>query len=175
MNKGIQHIHELTPRTLEDGEIHIWQARAPENLKPEAGLSVLDDQEIERYFAYKAPGKQAEFLFGRYFLKHVLASYLKQKPSDVRLAINEHKRPYLAAGELQVNLTHSFGGFALIISKKLKVGIDLEFLNRKISIEDGRHVFMPEELHAMKQKTPAAAKQEFLQRWDPKRIHLQSR
>jgi len=165
MNKQMHAIQNLSQWDLPDQEVHIWYAQMPESLAVSSLISLLSQAEKDRYDAYKSPAKQAEFLFGRFFLKQMLAAYLHKPASEIQVEINQYKRPYLPDQELQFNLSHSFGAFALIISKKYSVGIDVEYCLRKLSIEDGRHVFMPEEIQSMKAKDPKAAKQEFLERW----------
>lgn len=165
MDKGKYVIQDLPSKVLPNQEVHIWYAMMPETYDTSLLISLLTPSEKKRYEAYKAPSKQAEFLVGRYFLKQILASYLSRPASEIFLAINQHKRPYLPKQEVQFNLSHSFGAFALIISRKYPVGIDIEYCRRKLSIEDGRHVFMPGEIQSIQSKDSTAAKQEFLERW----------
>lgn len=165
MYRGRLDIAHLPHKNLGKQEVHIFFGKIPDPFSGEDMLAVLSPTERERYQAYKAPNKQKEFLYGRFFMKSILASYLKKPVSQISISLNPHKRPYLTDQELQFNLSHSFGAFAMIISKTHPVGIDIEYTQRNIQIEDGRHVFMPEEIQSMQAKPSAEAHLEFLQRW----------
>ena len=149
-------------------DVYIFFSLMEDTLQRYNPQQLLDSAEEERLQMYRTEGKRNEFLFGRFFVKKLLGEILAMPAEEVSFGINEHRRPYLPAQELQFNLSHSFGGFALIISPQLPVGVDIEYRKRNISLEDGRHVFMPAEKDSMAEKEEEAAKDEFLHRWTAK-------
>ncbi|MEM6806830.1 MAG: 4'-phosphopantetheinyl transferase superfamily protein [Bacteroidota bacterium] len=159
------HINRKTKWPLHEQEVHIFFSLLPEKIIEKKYLAYLDNSEKRRLEAYKTPGKRSEFLYGRYLMKHLISKYLQLPIEDIQLRIDSFKRPYLSKDELQFNLSHSFGGFAFILSKSFKVGIDVEYKKRKLSLEDGKHVFMKGEKASLGEKGPRAAKTEFLKRW----------
>jgi len=152
----------------EPEDVYIFFSLMEDTLQRYNPQQLLDSAEEERFNKYRTEGKRNEFLFGRMFMKNLLGEILAMPADEVSFGINEHRRPYLPGQKLQFNLSHSFGGFALIISSQFQVGVDIEFRKRNISLEDGRHVFMPTEKISMAEKEDEAAKNEFLHRWTAK-------
>lgn len=159
-------IPPLTVREPED--VFIFFSLMGESLQHYNSQTLLDAAELERLSMYRTSGKRNEFLFGRLFMRKLLGEMIRLSPEEVPILIDEHKRPYLKDHPLQFNLSHSFGGFALILSSTYKVGIDVEYRKRDIQLEDGRHVFMPIEKSSMAAKAEEPAKDEFLHRWTMK-------
>ncbi|MEL6251111.1 MAG: 4'-phosphopantetheinyl transferase superfamily protein [Bacteroidota bacterium] len=156
-------IPSLSPINSED--VFVFFSVMGESLQRYNAQQVLGRSELDRLTLYRTLGKRNEFLFGRLFMRKILGKMINKSPREVSILINENKRPYLQEENLQFNLSHSFGGFALIVSPDYAVGVDIEYRKRKISLEDGSHVFMPEEKASMKAKDATAAKEEFLLRW----------
>ncbi|MEM8888215.1 MAG: 4'-phosphopantetheinyl transferase superfamily protein [Bacteroidota bacterium] len=159
-------IPSLGPQEPED--VYIFFSLMEDALQRYNPQQLLDSAEEERFNKYRTEGKRNEFLFGRMFMKKLLGEILALPAAEVSLGINEHRRPYLPGQKLQFNLSHSFGGFALIVSSQLPVGVDIEYRKRNISLEDANHVFMPAEKISMAKKEDEAAKNEFLHRWTAK-------
>lgn len=161
------HINRKKKWPLHEQEVHIFFSLIPDPDKTEEKkyLTYLDAAEKKRLQSYKTEGKRREFLYGRYLMKNLISKYLQNSAKEVQLKIDSFKRPYLSNAELEFNLSHSFGGFAFILSKSFKVGIDVEYKKRKLSLEDGKHVFMKGEKASLGEKGPRAAKMEFLKRW----------
>ncbi|MDW3649151.1 MAG: 4'-phosphopantetheinyl transferase superfamily protein [Bacteroidia bacterium] len=160
LHSGIPHLDPLVP-----GEVHIFFSLMGESLQRNNSQLLLSQDEKERLKMYRTNGKRNEFLFGRLLMRKLLGEMMDVSPKTVPIAINEHRRPYLKGHQLHFNLSHSFGGFAFIASVAHEVGIDIEYRKRSISLEDGRHVFMPAEKSSMAAKEAAVAKDEFLHRW----------
>ena len=159
------HINRKKKWPLHDKEVHLFFSLLPKEVDEKKYISFLDSSEQKRFESYKTHGKRAEFLYGRYLMKNLISKYLQLPTEEIQLKIDSFKRPYLSSSELEFNLSHSFGGFAFILSKSFKVGIDVEYKNRKLSLEDGKHVFMQGEKESLIEKAPRAAKTEFLKRW----------
>jgi len=107
-------------------EVHIWRADldAPLALDP-ADLPV---DERERAASLPAPRIRARWTAARVTLRHVLAHYLDESPSEIALRLEEHGKPVLAElnPRLHFNLSHSGDTAVVAVSREREVGIDLE-------------------------------------------------
>ncbi len=103
-------------------------AAAPPERERDAWLAAagahLGADEVERLRRYLLPDKQFEFLMGRVLLRGALALHGTAAPLEA-----EPRGKLRAAGcpgGPFFNLSHSNGGFAVIVSSGREVGIDLE-------------------------------------------------
>jgi phosphopantetheinyl transferase len=69
------------------------------------------------------PLKRLEFLAGRALIKSLLANWELQYTG---LTKDEYGKPYLAASDIRLSLSHSYPYVAAILHRKKTVGIDLE-------------------------------------------------
>jgi 4'-phosphopantetheinyl transferase len=65
-------------------------------------------------------------------LRLLLAAYVDAGPREIEILPDENGRPYLAAGGIDFNLSHTKGWAAVAISREARVGVDIEAANRKV-------------------------------------------
>ena len=159
----MEKIEQFGRRSLSEREVHLWFFRDQGETLPEAG-DFLDSYELDRLASYKVTGKQREFLAGRWLLKRVLAQYLRIPFSDISFSLNRHGRLETSGG-IDINLSHSFGGYCCMLRREGKVGVDIEFLPRQVKTQSVHHVFSPEEIAALEQQNGARARNLFFQIW----------
>jgi phosphopantetheinyl transferase len=95
-------------------------------------LSVLDEQERERYSRYVKTSSKLTFAHARYFVKTLLATQLNCNAVEVRFAYGEHGKPKLDShtATLHFNMSHCDDAIAIAISNQ-DVGVDVECIDRR--------------------------------------------
>ncbi len=104
---------------------------ATRDLAGEAMEGALSEDERARWKRFTNPAAAHRFLAGRWLLRSVLAAVIEVALAEVRLQYGEHGKPALAeppAAGLAFNLSHSGDLAAAALTRKGRVGIDIETL-----------------------------------------------
>ncbi|MBY0273027.1 MAG: 4'-phosphopantetheinyl transferase superfamily protein [Alphaproteobacteria bacterium] len=103
-------------------------------------LTSLSPDERERAASFKFEEDQSVFVIARGILRHLLAAYLKQSPSNIDFTYNVYGKPLLIQPKqdnpIYFNLSHSNDMVVYAFSLKKFVGIDIEYLKADI-VEPG--------------------------------------
>ncbi len=86
----------------------------------------LDDDELERLNGFKSNSRKVEWLSVRALIKEMLGR-------ESRIIYNTEKKPFLKGNSYNISISHSYNLTSIFISKKKRVGIDLELMSHKIS------------------------------------------
>jgi hypothetical protein len=99
-------------------------------------------------------------------LRQVLAAYLGKNAQQIELASGEHGRPYLAADDLEFNLSHS-GEVALVaVSGEHPVGVDVEQVRPdRDLLALAERALVAEDVEAVRTAAPAERALVFHRRW----------
>lgn len=130
---------------LKEGELHIFTADL-DSIGTLERLShlydYLDEDERARYERYKVDFKKREFLVGRALVKKLLAGYLTITPGSIYFDLDSYGKPALpshlqlfSGRNLYFNLTHAKRYLAFAFSTGANVGVDVEYIDRKMDIE----------------------------------------
>ncbi len=153
------------PQILLPGQAAVWYYQDQgETLGPEA-LALLQLAEQARYADFGAAGKQREYLIGRLLLRQVLAQYLSVGPEKLHWGINANGKPGFANREWQFNLSHSYGHYAVGLSREDPIGVDLEWTARRVRPEYVERVFTAYEQADLQPKQGAAYIRRFFEIW----------
>jgi 4'-phosphopantetheinyl transferase len=175
-----QTVSELPP--LDYGELHIWRL----DLGDAAGQADIDTYtqnlspaEVERAGRCRAGTVRQQFVAARACVRVLLGNLLGLHPSRVPLALSAFGKPEIPqanAGPLFFNLAHSRDTVLIVLCRANRVGIDLEYLDRKIdALEIARHSFHPDELLQIEQiADPAARQRAFFRCWTRKEAVLKA-
>ncbi len=134
-NESVRQSSLLTPTpALGMDEIHVLQARLDtDGLYLEMYEQVLSEDELERANRFYFWKDRRDFITARWFLRTVLACYLKTDASGLQFSYNAHGKPALAgklsSQELCFNLSHSGGLVLLAVARGRHVGIDVELVS----------------------------------------------
>lgn len=95
---------------------------------------------------------RAQFIVARAALRQILGRELQRSPSSLRFAAHEHGKPYLPAdGDLQFNVSHSYGLCLIAVAGHVPVGVDLERVAGLEGLETlAREVLSPAEIEALR-------------------------
>lgn len=118
-------------------EVHIWLASLLSQKKELNYLtSVLSQDELERAKSFKFTQDQKKFITARGTLRCILSLYLGMPPEEIGIIYSLLGKPCLVKKSLCFNLSHS-GDYALYaVTRSYEVGIDLEYINKNICLEE---------------------------------------
>lgn len=108
--------------------------------------SLLAPDEMARAARYRRPADQLRFGCVRGLLRVLLGQYTNQPPDQIEFTAGVNQKPELkGAASWQFNVSHS-ANWALIAIGKVRVGVDLEWVNPDFSFRDVLPIsFSPDE------------------------------
>ena len=121
---------------LVPGNVHIWRAPLDHSHERAARFrSYLSTDERVRADRCRTPHPQYQFVVTRGILRILLSHYLGVKPTELQFATQPHGKPLLATPALcpiHFNVSHSKGMALIAVTLQDAVGIDVEWIDRKI-------------------------------------------
>ena len=87
----------------------------------------LEDDEMEKYNGFRVDKRRAHWLAYRYILKNIVG-----KGRYIRVKYDEHEKPFIDLSDEHISVSHSGIYACVIISKKYRVGIDVEEVNSRL-------------------------------------------
>ncbi len=120
----------------EDVEFGIWEIS--EDYDTLRSKLVLDESDINTVEGFKNHQRKLEWLSVRTLLKTMLGK-------DSKIVYGPERKPYLHNNEFNISISHSKNFTAILLSKKKRVGLDLEFMSKKI-LRIADKFLRPEEL-----------------------------
>jgi len=170
------------PANRVTARVRIWIAR------PEA---IDDPALLERYGSILSPDEDArlgrrqvavarQFLVTRVLARWALSQVAEVDPTAWEFEDGEHGKPYIVgpvhAPELSFNLSHSGEIVACAVATGVRVGLDVENLERERSFEEvaGRF-FAPGEAAAVRARTGAEQRERFYEHWTLKEAYIKAR
>lgn len=122
--------------------IDVWVASVRPDVDPDIRVlrSFLPKGELQRLSAIRHDGVRAEYAAGRVLVRSVLAERLRTAPARLRIGEEPGGRPRLQPGPsgrttCDFNLSHSGGRLALAVCRGLRVGVDIERVDRTRPLE----------------------------------------
>jgi 4'-phosphopantetheinyl transferase len=102
-----------------------------------AYAAVLTDDERERAGRFAQADDCTRFVIGRALARTMLSRYAGLSPRDWPIVVDDHGRPELStlpAGvpDLRFNLSHTPGLIACAVTVGREVGVDVEFIGRRL-------------------------------------------
>lgn len=78
------------------------------------------------------------YILSHGLLRHLLSLYIKSNPKNIQYSVNQFGKPFLKNDNctLQFNMSHSKDYAAYIIALEDQVGIDIEWKDKSINIEE---------------------------------------
>ena len=163
MNRSVPPVWQTpeTPPALSAAEIHIWHAGIGAQ---DCHSEWLGAAERERQSAVRDPARQRQFCAMRCILRRLLGAYLGCEPAEVDIRLEPDGKPYLPAGGVQFNLSHSHGRALLAFALDRPVGVDLEIQRPMKNIPQiAQRLFSGDELSELRRQGYAVGL--FLEYW----------
>jgi len=152
--------------------IHVWRIRL--NL-PVAGRSSLSEDELRRAGRLRDEVKRAQFIAGRSAMRTRLGEYTGTRPRELQLDHGPHGKPFLPNNALQFNFSNSGGMALLAVSSNREVGIDIEYRDRKISVDSlATHIFTAGELTIFRRLPESERHAALLAAWTRKEAYIKA-
>ncbi len=123
----------------EDGILGMWEIT--EDFDYLRSMVTLDEKDVERLESFKNHQRKLEWLSVR-----VLLNSLTDK--DSRIVYGPERKPYLHNNSHNISISHSKELTAILLNKKRRVGLDLEFMSDKV-LRIAEKFMRPEELETI--------------------------
>jgi 4'-phosphopantetheinyl transferase len=169
---------------MADGNIDIWLAFYAEicdAAQLAAIRALLSDVEREQVARFRFADDRQRCLVTRAMVRTVLSRYAPIAPAEWTFSTNDFGRPEIsnAAAEargLCFNLSHSRGLIALGVSRRCRVGVDVENIRtRDVSAGIAEHFFAPGEAAALAGVAPDRRQDRFFEYWTFKESYIKAR
>lgn len=162
---------------LAPGKVHVW--RAPLGESPERASRFrpyLSDQEIIRANRCRIPQPQYQFVVTRGLLRILLSRYVGVPPAELQFENQPQGKPMLvtpSADPIQFNVSHARGMALIAITLQHAVGIDVEWMDRRVQDRDiAERYFSKRESAYLLSLTPPVRTQQFFSYWTCKEAYL---
>tara|TARA_B100000686_G_scaffold346100_1_gene431949 strand:+ start:224 stop:955 length:732 start_codon:yes stop_codon:yes gene_type:complete len=136
---------------------------------------LLSSDERDRADRFFQPEIRNRFILARAGLRRLLAWHLGTNPQEVAFAYGEYGKPHLDKSDLSFNMSHSGEMAIYVVSHGRKVGVDVEFVGRKVSRDQiaGRF-FASEEVAALEAMPERERDRGFFTIWTLKEAYLKA-
>lgn len=159
-----------------ENTIDIWQIDTNNNKNNLSTLTAtLDQFELERYQKFHHKFKH-RYLLAHFACREILSSYLDLTAKDIVYIKNQHGKPELNHGQsFSFNMSHSHNMAVIAVSKSSKVGVDVEYLDRKPSWEKiAKRFFSKEEVKLLFKQPNNKQETTFFQIWTRKEAFIKA-
>ena len=141
--------------------------------------TLLDDDERDRAGRFHFDRDRKSYIAAHAVGRRLLSSRAGGDPSAWRFAIGAHGKPEVvpppSAPRLRLNLSHTRGLAAAVLTEEFDVGVDVEWLGRNASGPDlARRFFAPTECAQLAAAPAALADETFLTFWTLKEAYIKA-
>jgi 4'-phosphopantetheinyl transferase len=162
---------------LPDDEVHVWHAQLQAWEKATSSLfEILNTEERERASRFKFPAPHDQFVISRSLLRQALGRYSGIEARDVRFASTGNGKPELVGNaDLQFNLSHTEGVTALAITRKRRVGVDVERIRENTEALDlATRFFSTQEVQWLRSQPASKHIAAFFDCWTAKEAYIKA-
>ena len=135
----------------------------------------LSADEKERAARFHFPVDRERFIAAHGCLRAILRRYLGCESDQISFSVNQYGKPALNDYPLEFNLSHS-GNYALIgITRKQKIGVDVEKVRPEIELESiAEHNFSKREVAELMSLPPGQRVAGFFLCWTRKEAYIKA-
>lgn len=170
--------HSADKVELKDGSVHIWlsylnlHTARLKHLYP-----LLSDAEKARSERFKFYKHRKRFIASHGFMRSVLSLYCNTSAEQLEFSLKEQGKPKLIfnkkQADIRFNLSHSNNLALLAIRACIEVGVDIEFIQKKIGWKKiTQRFFTIAEQQALFSLAEEQQKAAFFQLWTRKEAHM---
>ena len=146
----------------------------------EAYLGLLTPDEHERMQRLVFERTREQFLLTRALVRTMLSRYAPVAPADWRFVTNAHGRPEIldrppGAPDLRFNLSHTDGLVACAVTVGREVGIDVEYVDRRLTHDVAGRFFAPREVSDLRALPVDDQARVFFDYWTLKEAYIKAR
>lgn len=159
-------------RPLAANACEIWIADID---SPLVDATPLSEAERARASRFRFDRDRIRFVNCRAILRRLLALYTGAAPEAVEIAEGPRKKPFLARGGIEFNVTHSGSRALLGFTRSTPLGVDLEKLRPVPDHESlAARFFSPLERDLLRGIDPALRERSFLRCWTRKEAFVKA-
>lgn len=162
---------------IKNNSVHLWQVFLPELITQISELGhVLSVDEKQRAERFRFLEHQQRFILARSILRHLLQQYTEIPATKLQFAVSERGKPFLVnnPSAIQFNLSHSHDFAVYAFSLQTPIGVDIEKITPRTTMELAQRFFSATEYHALTLLAPALREQAFYRLWAGKEAILKA-
>ncbi len=175
---GAQHDlwHTFEVPSLKHGSVHIYCVDSNQDrLDPKMFLRTLSLDEKQKAAHYHCSEHRNRYIIARGALRSILSHYLNSSPEQICFSYNPFGKPYLEGDPLYFNLAHSGAITLVAVTSRQKVGIDVEFVDRSMTImKAARRMMLPNEFANLQHLDPQLRETRFFNHWTRTEAYLKA-
>ncbi|HET6346902.1 MAG TPA: 4'-phosphopantetheinyl transferase superfamily protein [Myxococcota bacterium] len=163
-------------------EVHLWHCGTEVLQQPgiqAACEALLLPDERQQWRRFLVAHAAESYLLTRAMMRTVLSRYAPVAPLAWTFRRNAHGRPEISGPTLDLplrfNLSNTRGLVVCGVTAGWDLGVDVENLDRKPSIEVADNHFAPEEVRALRSLPREAQSERFLTYWTLKEAYIKAR
>ncbi len=163
--------------SLQPGSVHVWRTELDHS--PERAIRFrpsLSADEGVRADRCRTPHPQYQFVVTRGILRTLLSRYMGVPSTKIQFATQPQGKPMLmnpSNCSIQFNVSHTRGMALIAITLQQAVGIDVEWIDRKVQDRDiAERYFSKRESAYLLSLTPPERAQQFFSHWTCKEAYL---
>lgn len=163
---------------IENSEIHVWEIYLDYNSdKVDKYIDILSDEEKNKAFSFRFSDVRGRYIISHAALRLLLSEYLGKSFAEISFYTNKKGKPYIKSNHgIYFNLSHSHKISVVAISKEQEIGIDIEYLLRKINLKDiARRFFTIKENEKLDALPENLKKEAFFRCWTRKEAYLKAK
>ena len=169
----LRHLDGILP----DDEVHVWHVDLVAwDKEADSLLELLSAEEQERAARFKFRGPRNQYLISRALLRRALGRYLEIEAREVRFQTATNGKPELAAdSDLRFNLSHTQGATVFAITRKRRVGVDLERIRKDTNaMELAERFFSRPEVQWLRSQPASEVIASFFSCWTAKEAYIKA-
>ena len=167
--------------SLPPADVHLWYVcddGCDDPARTARWAALLTDDEAARRGRYLFEHSRRQFLLGRALVRTLLSRYAAVEPDAWRFQENAFGRPEIAnpgLPPLRFNLSHCDAMAVCVIALDREIGVDVEPLDRELSIADAGAVFASSEVTALHALPASQQRARFFEYWTLKESYIKAR
>jgi 4'-phosphopantetheinyl transferase len=165
---------------LGEGDAHVWRASLDQPADMIAKFApFLSHDEYQRAERFHRPSDRRRFIAGRGILRKIISAYLALAPDEAQFTYNEYGKPFILTdqnrGELSFNLSHSNGMALYAVTRRRRVGVDVEYMRDDFAtLEVAERFFSKHEFEALKAVASDQRTKAFFNCWSRKESYIKA-
>ena len=162
---------------LGDADVHVWQASLDISAaRLDRFRRLLSPEELGRAERFRISLVRDRFVAARAMLRVLLGNYVDKAPERLEFCYGDHGKPGLSENQVSFNISHCGELCLFAFALQRQVGVDIEHLGRKASIDRiARRFFAFEEIASVIEAPDHGKVRVFFEIWTRKEAYLKSR
>lgn len=167
--------------SLSSSEVHVWRAKLDSMASNVQTLvQILSSDEQARAGQFRFQQDRSHYIIARGILRSILGRYLYSDPHILKFSYSQQGKPTLVQDQesdrLFFNVTHSHGMALYALARSPGIGIDLEYLDTKVSYEQiAEQFFSPLEIRMLRAVPKEMQRVAFFSCWTRKEAYVKAR